>query len=270
MTPAAIARSPSNQRQSQMTLGMAQLAPCGISEDWWLKYLGDVHWQLIAEAVGQNTTVFRDVHGRQLYAAFCATEFKQRQPELVGLGRKLDVRSELWAVGRSRIQSNHSLLANGVEVARFKLVSTFVAHMEAGNNASVRRAKPYLIPVLEPAPDCFAQEASVLAKQYRNNPQPGADYVRLPTHIGMDFNAVGLLYFPSFTRLFEHAEAATSPAFKWRPVKHRQILYFGNIAPGEPVLGSAPNGNLDGFTIWHSKENTLFRGLLAHCDVLRF
>ncbi|CUH78691.1 putative biosynthetic protein, family [Tritonibacter multivorans] len=229
-----------HERLGQMTLGMAQLAPRGLSEDWWLKHLGDVHWQLIAEAVGQNTTVFRDRQGRQLYAAFCATEFAQSHPDRVGLGQNLDIRSTLWSVGHSRIQSNHRILAEGVEVAQVRLVSTFVAHMKANVNASVSRATPYLVPVLDPAPDDFARQAGQLAKSEKQTRHTGADHVALSTTVGADFNAVGLLYFPSFTRLLEQAEVAFADGTPWRPVKRRLVLYFGNIEMGDSVLGVQP------------------------------
>ncbi|MDC0737837.1 hypothetical protein N6L24_06080 [Cognatishimia sp. SS12] len=271
MTRAAFAQnSPSLARRSTMTLGMAQLAPRGISEDWWLKHCGDVHWQLIAAAVGQNTTVFRDAQGRQLYAAFCASEFTQVQPDLVGLGQALDVQSELWAAGRSRIQSNHRLFVGGVEVARIQLVSTFVAHMEAGINASVRRATPYLIPVLEPAPDDFAKRASAAAKRDRQSIYHAKNKVVLPTHIGMDFNAVGLLYFPSFTRLFEQTEAVLCDALGWRPVMQRSVLYFGNIEAGDAVIGGVPRAHGHAFELWKTETAETAPIILANCTLTRF
>lgn len=270
MTSTAAAHLPSHHYQSTLRLGMAQLAPQGLSEDWWLKHLGDVHWQLIADAVGQNTTVFRDAQGRQLYAAFCATEFQQFQPDIFGLGQELEVQSELWAAGRSRIQSTHRLIARDVEVAQFKLVSTFVAHMEKGINASVRRATPYLIPILEIAPDDFARQASLDAKETKATTILGTGGVSLPTHVGIDFNAVGLLYFPSFTRLLEQTEVATSSEFSWRPVRSRKVLYFGNIELGDTVSGSDTKGKPGVFSLWNTNKPSLSKAPIASCSVKRF
>jgi probable biosynthetic protein (TIGR04099 family) len=270
MNLAAIAAPRPLSCQSSLTLGMAHQAPSGLSEDWWLKHLGDVHWQLIAEAVGQSTTVFRDSHGRQLYAAFCATEFEQLRPDLVGLGQNVELRSDLWAAGRSRIQSNHHILANGTEIARFKLISTFVAHMQTGVNASVRRATPFLMPGLAPAPGSFGQSASAQAKTPR---QPGLNtenHISMPTHFGMDFNAVGLLYFPSFTRLLDQSEMALAPRSSWSPVKHRRVLYFGNIEAGESVLGSASQTACDTFTLHQQGKAAGHHTLLARGCVTRF
>ena len=215
-------------------LGMAHLAIKGLSEDWWLKFLGDVHWQLIADSVGQKTTVFRDNEGRQMYAAFCATDFRQRQPQMATLGASVQVRSELSAVGRSRLQSNHSLTIEGQEIATFRLISTFVVHEEQGVNASISRATPYLLPVLPEATDCFGREMSCLRKSLEDS-VPEGERVTLYPSAGVDFNAVGLLYFPSFSRLFETADAMVNTGQPWSPIKRRTLLYFGNIEIGEAV-----------------------------------
>ena len=270
MNNIAIAGGTSHNRHMTMILGMAQLAPRGISEDWWLKYLGDVHWQIIASAVGQNTTVFRDKHGRQLYAAFCATEFSQTQPDLVGLGQNIEIQSDLWAAGRSCIQSNHRLLVNGSEVAHFRLVSTFVTHMTTGVNASVRRATPYLIPVLDPAPDDFAQCASGLSKHQKRAMPADMNQASLPTLMGADFNAVGLLYFPSFTRLLEQTEIAVSDDFNWSPVKHRRVLYFGNIDAREMVTGGVSRNAPNCFELWRKCPQRMHNSILASCSLERF
>lgn len=269
MNVTATALSSLLQRRTGLTFGMAHLAPRGIAEEWWLKYLGDVHWQLIADAVGQNTTVFRDRNGRQLYAAFCATEFCQQQPDLAQLGKSLNVHSQLWTAGRSRIQSNHRLLVQGKEIASFRLVSTFVAHMEPGVNVSVRRAAPFLVPVLQPAPDDFAIETARRAKAEGRGDQIIENGIVLGTTIGCDFNAVGLLYFPSFTRLMDQSEVSLTGADQWSPVRKRLMLYFGNIEMGEPVWGSHFEGAPDRFAL-HRISNTKGRHhKIAVCSLKR-
>lgn len=254
---------------ASMNLGMAQLALRGISEDWWLKHLGDVHWQLIAQAVGQNTTVFRDKRGRQLYAAFCATEFEQARPDLVSLGECIEVISELWCAGRSRIQSNHSLMVKGVEIAKFKLISTFVTHSEAGVNASVRRATPYLIPVLDPAPDDFGARASALAKAQKAEGLDRFSNRIACTPIAGDFNAVGLLYFPSFTRFLEQTESLSENLESWSPVARRTILYLANIERGEQIFRVSGKDDFVKIDLWKGSRDQMRQQKLAHCLVSR-
>lgn len=221
-------------RKSDVTLGMAQLAVQGLSEDWWLKHLGDVHWQLIADAMGQKDTVFRDAQGRQLYAAFCATEFDQLSVEHSQLGAQAQVHSTLWAAGKSRMQSSHVLRIQGQDILRVRLVTTFVVHEKAGTNSSISRAQPRLLPVLPQAPDTFAQHAAKLTRLYKT-PELTEPQTTITPSVGTDFNAVGLLYFPSFSRFLETAEHQLRPSPKWAPVRKRLVLYFGNIEVGETV-----------------------------------
>ena len=54
-----------------ITLGMAELQPDGISEQWFLKLGGDIHWSLIAQAMGQKQAVFEDIYRRGLCCVLC-------------------------------------------------------------------------------------------------------------------------------------------------------------------------------------------------------
>jgi probable biosynthetic protein (TIGR04098 family) len=61
----------------------------------------------------------------------------------------------------------------------------------------------------------------------------GAAHLRLTPCPSLDFNAVGLLYFPSFSALAERAEwIATGEA---KPLLQRDMFYFGNLEAGESV-----------------------------------
>ncbi|MGJ8530269.1 Pnap_2097 family protein [Maritalea sp.] len=257
-------------RAETIPLGMAQLAFHGLSEDWWLRHLGDVHWQLIADALGQRTTVFWDKKGRQMYAAFCATEFEQLNPDLATLGQNVEVKSQLWSAGKSKIQSNHFLYIDGAEIARFTLLSTFVVHKEIGVNASVSRVTPYLISVLQYAPDGFAQETATLAKELRDMERTCEDAITMFPCVGSDFNAVGLLYFPSFTRLFEHVEARSAPTKTWSAMRRRRVLYLSNIERGEHVSGAMSGHDRQSMTLWRSATGSHGAKKLAHCYVERY
>ncbi|MQQ09861.1 hypothetical protein GFB49_15455 [Epibacterium sp. SM1979] len=228
-TPAAIAQS------QEILLGMAQLSVQGLSEDWWLKHLGDIHWQMIATAMGQEEPVFRDADGRLIYAAFCATHFEQCDPAAVALGGRLTVRSSLWQAGRSRLQSIHELWQGNSRVARLRMVSTFVTHGVAGVNKSVLRVPPAIVPVLPPAPDGFADEAAARARYLRGAHRAGQlggqNLRRHQPQMDLDFNAVGLLYFPTFSRIAAEAEGAACAITT--PIQSRVMIYLGNIEIGE-------------------------------------
>lgn len=257
------------QQKANISLGMAQLSVRGLSEDWWLKHLGDVHWQMIATAMGQADPVFRDAQGRLIYAAFCATHFEQPDPDAAQLGARVQVRSSLWQAGRSRLQSNHEVFCGTTLVLRLRMVSTFVTHGVAGVNKSVFRVPPAIIPLLPPAPDRFAEDAAQKARQLRAAHREQAfDALGLATHLPLpelDFNAVGLLYFPSFTRIAAEAEAAMAEAKG--PIAARLMLYFGNVEMGETVHSAVlqDTSKMTSDLVLLNSEN----GLLATCDSVR-
>ncbi|MEP2781273.1 MAG: Pnap_2097 family protein [Pseudoruegeria sp.] len=251
-------------------VGMTQLGFRGLAEEWWLRHLGDVHWQLIADSVGQNTTVFKDREGRQVYAAFCATEFDQPNPDHVDLGDTLTVKSTLWSAGRSRLQSIHALMLGDVIVARFRLISTFVCHAENGVNASISRTMPYLVPVLDPAPDEFAIQTSTAARANRSQKGMSDEKVLIRPCVGTDFNAVGLLYFPSFTRFFDQTERGLRPLQEWSPVRRRRVLYFRNIERGEEIFGTPAVGESDGAELWSVRAGQKKVKKISHCALQRF
>lgn len=255
------------RQQAVVPLGMAQLSVVGLSEDWWLKHLGDVHWQMIATAMGQDDPLFRDVRGRLIYAAFCATEFEQPWPEGAALGGTLQVTSSLWQAGRSRLQSIHEVFSDTGLVARVRMVSTFVTHGAVGVNKSVARVSPAIIPVLPKAPDGFADQAAQHARRLRAGLQmrhPAAQgEVHQPVP-DLDFNAVGLLYFPSFTRIATAAEAAALPVRG--ALRSRVMLYFGNVEMGESLRSGveAPDMQRAQITLWDGEGS-----VLATCFVTR-
>ncbi len=254
------------QQKANISLGMAQLSVRGLSEDWWLKHLGDVHWQMIATAMGQADPVFRDAQGRLIYAAFCATHFEQPDPDAVQLGARVQLRSSLWQAGRSRLQSNHEVFLGDALILRLRMVSTFVTHGAAGVNKSVLRVRPAIIPVLPAAPDGFAEEAADKARQLRTTHREQAFGAQgLATHLPLpelDFNAVGLLYFPSFTRIAAEAEAVRGRA--QGPIRSRMMLYFGNVELGEGIqsaVRAATSEMACNLTLLNAEN-----GLLAVCD----
>src|SRR5262249_8575721 len=53
-----------------ITIGMPQLVPYGLSENWLLRYLGDQHWLVICNALKRRSRDMVDVDGHRLYATF--------------------------------------------------------------------------------------------------------------------------------------------------------------------------------------------------------
>ena len=250
---------------TEICLGMMQLAPSGLSEQWFLRLCGDRHWSLIAEAMGQEQAVFTDESGRPIYAAFCATSAIFNPAEGALLGQTVRLSSALFEVSGAQIGSVHQIRLGGKLVAELRMISTFVGHDESGSNHRILRRQPRVQISLPPAPavlQLLASTARQQARSLRRDPvacpaaQPATTtFTPCPS---LDFNAVGLLYFPSFSRMAEQTE--------WRmrremaALARRDVFYLGNLEPGESVTLHAPDAALD---VWREDGRIIAR-ILTH------
>lgn len=222
--------------EERVRLGMMQLAPQGISEQWMLRFCGDQHWSLIAAAMGQERAVFRDAEGRPIYAAFCATEltFSPPQPDLLGVDAVLH--SRLFRVSGSQTGSIHQLTAGGEVLAELSMISTFVGHDATGSNHRILRRPPQQEAALPDAPAALmalAERSRQRARTLRLAPSETLPAAMVTPNPALDFNAVGLMYFPAFSRLAAEADWALSRSMA--PLARREVTYLGNVNAGEPL-----------------------------------
>lgn len=217
-------------------LGMAEMGFRGLSEQWLMRRAGDLHWRLIARAMGQRDAVFACAEGRPLYAAFCASRLVLDRPHAPRLGGRLDLSARLFRVGRSRLGSIVTLRAAAGAIGRVALVSAFVGRAEGGDNRSLARRAPRALALpsaTDAALDALARGAARTAAVLRGW-TPEGEGLRLTPCPGLDFNAAGLLYFPSFAALVDRAEFAAGLASdRW--LAAREAVFLGNVEAGEPV-----------------------------------
>ncbi len=220
-----------------LPLGMAQLSLGGLSEQWVLRFCGDRHWALIAKALGQRSAVFRAADGRPVYAAFCTTSLRFHTLSQPLLGQDARIVSGLFAVSDTRTGSRHQVVVAGKVVAELSMISTFVSHDASGSNTRIFRNTVLGDMQLPPAEAGLTQldgQARDTAREFRRYaPDPAqAVHSERPTP-SLDFNALGLLYFPTFSRIAE--TAAYSGAPRSGPVLRRDVVYLGNINQGDTV-----------------------------------
>lgn len=221
---------------SRLAIGMRHLTAMGLSEQWLLRECGDRHWQLIANAMGLARAVFRGPDGRPAYAAFCATSVELQSLGAEALGASAHLASSLHAVSPVQLGSVHLLECEGRVVARLSMISIFVSHDGSGLNRAIRRNQPLIdlcLPVAPAGIEALAQAARSIARGLRDG-GPQGPLVHSETPPPTDFNAVGLLYFPSFTRIAQSAEAKTRVANL--PIARRDVVYLGNVDPGERLF----------------------------------
>ncbi|TMV72321.1 hypothetical protein FGG78_29690 [Thioclava sp. BHET1] len=227
-------------RGARLRLGMMQLSPFGLSEQWLLRDGGDRHWSLIADALGQSGGIFRDAQGHAVYAAFSATELTLHPPPRALLGTELSVSSHLYALAPNRLGSEHHLHGPEGPLGRLRMITCFLRHDESGSNRRLLRSTPRGLGDLAPAPRAllaFHDRARGRARAALANPPAGPPALRYQPVPALDFNAVGLLYFPTFARIAEGALPISAP------LARREIVYLGNIDPGETI--SATGGPPD-------------------------
>jgi len=58
------------RREIGSLLSHASTRPYGLSENWLLRHLGDLHWQIICDALGKASRDIQDEQGSRLYASF--------------------------------------------------------------------------------------------------------------------------------------------------------------------------------------------------------
>ena len=227
----------------RVVLGMAHLSPFGLSEQWLLRDCGDRHWSLIARALGQDSAVFADGAGRPVYAAFCATSL-QLDPArpAPGPGAAIEITATLHAVSGARIGSVQRIALGGQEIGRMRMISAFVSHDDTGSNRRILRntAMPGTgLPAAPPSLAALDGRARRVARRLREA-RPGPDALLRATPVpALDFNAVGLLYFPTFSRLIETARPSL------RPLAWREVVYCGNVDAGETLSVHDAGGGLD-------------------------
>lgn len=219
-------------------LGMAEMGYRGLSEQWLKRRAGDLHWRLIARAMGQRDAVFTCSEGEPLYAAFCATSLQIARPHLPRLGGEMTLAADLYRVGHGRLASRLRIKSDGDLVGHMILVSTFVGHAEPGINRSVVRRSPRVLAMPPEAPLAVrrvAEQASAITREIRSHGlkltgmSEAQEVLPCPA---TDFNAAGLLYFPSYSALADRALFQAGEK-NTRMVTCRHVVYLGNVEPGE-------------------------------------
>ncbi len=237
-------------------LGMAEMGFRGISEQWLMRRAGDLHWQLIAAAMGQADTAFTCAAGRPLYAAFCVTRLRIFHPDLARLGAVLSFSARLYSIGRSRLGSILDLWVGDKVFGRIELVSVFVGHETPGQNKSIVRRAPRALVVPPPAPQMLYRLAQRAAAIAAAPPVTVGSCHRLTPCPAVDFNAAGLLYFPSFAALAERARFAQNTTAN-DLLRTRTTLYMGNLDPGDAVEITFKNRRAGYVTAFHAPDGKL-------------
>ena len=229
----------------RIVLGMPHLCLGGLSETWLLKECGHRHWFLLAQAAGRAVPDFRDAAGEPVYAAFVAVTVRDAQFDLAREHGELAFSSRLTRISRTRFMSVHRVAVCGCPVVEVVMTSVFVKRMVAGLNRSIARVEVAGLPPVRPTPEHTAYAVTIAALR-RDNWAEHLGFVRSKAATldrlvidpcpSQDFNGADFLYFSSFQAFVDRAAwAFFRPRNARATTRRRDIVYHGNIEPGERV-----------------------------------
>jgi probable biosynthetic protein (TIGR04098 family) len=220
-------------------LNMPQMAVGGLSESWLFKELGDIHWNVLAKALGQPTRLLSDSAGERIYATF--TRIKLRSSCALGIykeNERIDIDSGMSRYGAGLYFSEATV--NGATGSiQARLMSSFSKFGATGSNTSLFKGLPELppdciVPALPEVPE-FGRDYQGRRVEALTPPIFECEYEIMPSH---DINGVGLLYFAAYPMIDDicaarHAGRMYATGFSTR---HRDIFYFGNSDADDKLI----------------------------------
>ena len=188
---------------------MPQMANGALSENWLLKYLGDMHWLLLAKGLEQNSSQFKDEIGNRLYATFIRISYSLSSLKKFNENDTIDFAGSIEGFGLPTFLSDVVGLS-GTNKIDATLMTTF-SFRGQGNNANMVKASPLTkankIPQLSQTP-LFLNDYRLLRKNlledyscshgaftFNDEELFSCEYTINPYY---EINGVGLLYFASY------------------------------------------------------------------------
>jgi probable biosynthetic protein (TIGR04098 family) len=230
---------PSAIERRSYLLNMPQMAIGGLSESWLFKELGDIHWNILAKALGQPTRLISDSAGDRIYATF--TRIQLRSSCALGSYKEnehIDIVSGMSRHGAGLYLSE--AVANGAMGSiQARLMSSFSKFGATGSNTSLFKGLPELppdcgIPALPDVPE-FARDYQGRRAETLAPPIFECEYEIMPSH---DINGVGLLYFAAYP-MIDDICAARYGGRRYATglsTRYRDIFYFGNSDADDKLI----------------------------------
>jgi probable biosynthetic protein (TIGR04098 family) len=230
---------PTASERRTYLLNMPQMAVGGLSESWLFKELGDIHWTVLARALGQPTRLLSDSSGDRIYATF--TRIQLRSSCALGLyeeNERIDIDSGMSRYGAGLYFSEATV--NGATGSiQARLMSSFSKFGATGSNTSLFKGLPELPPecIIRALPEVpeFVRDYQARRAETLAPPIFECEYEIMPGH---DINGVGLLYFAAYPMIDDicaarYAGRMYATGFSTR---YRDIFYFGNSDADDKLI----------------------------------
>jgi len=237
----------------EQEIRIPQMANSALSENWLLKELGDMHWEMLGIGLEQKPSRFTDNYGNRLYAAFV------RVCHSTAPLHHFNENDVLQLDGRIKRSGNHTYCSavDGVcdERSIAATMMTSFSARKANDNAQISKGEPdekvNHIEEFDATPE-FYSEHRLVKKGMISEIYSGGHCFRLTdtaiesiTHTinpHYEINGVGLLYFASFpmiadecTSVFMKNTMAITDYDATYYTTYRDIFYFANCNAGDRI-----------------------------------
>jgi len=225
-----------------LRLGMPHLGMVGLSEEWLLRHLGHIHWEMLEHATLQRSPAWADGGGRRLYASFVALEVSGSLLSTAREGDEARIECALERIGTSVYASRHQLTVAGrPDKACVEMVTIFVRRLDSVDNAIFERASDGPTIARGPAPTrrplSLLDDHRELRRIRASSPVMAQETYPLRAH--EDFNAAGMVYFANYPRFVNRLLLAADSVVTARALRRRRCFYYGNLNHGDLVCAES-------------------------------
>jgi probable biosynthetic protein (TIGR04098 family) len=233
---------------------MPQMANSALSENWLLKEIGDIHWELLSKGLEQKSSEFKGNIGNRLYATFVRINYSLSSLNLFRENEILHLKAEIKRYGNNTYYSTVNGQCN--EKAINANVMTSFSQRELNDNSKISKTNPHenvnYIEELKNAPE-FLNEYRLIKKglideiastkfkfKITDNVIAASQYSINPYY---EINGVGLLYFASYPIIadkclldFLHQNEEIKNFESVYYTVYRDIFYFANCNSSERIV----------------------------------
>lgn len=230
----------------EQEIRMPQMANSALSENWLLKEMGDIHWELLSRGLEQKSSEFKDDTGNRLYATFIRINYSVSPLSAFLENEIIHLESQIKGFGNNTYYS--TVNGNCNEKYIYANLMTSFSQRELNDNAKISKTNPYekvnYIEQVKNTPESL-NEYRLLKKGLLNEITSSdfnfkikddiiatIEYLINPYY---EINGVGLLYFASYPIIADKCLCdflkQTQEVKDFESVYHtvfRDIFYFAN------------------------------------------
>jgi probable biosynthetic protein (TIGR04098 family) len=250
----AVSQVPKVASCRSLEINMPKMANKALSENWLLKELGDMHWEMLSKGLEQKSSEFSDGLGNRLYAAFVRIRYSVSPLDKFRENEVLHLNSEIRRYGNQTYCSSVNGYC-GHKTVTAELMTSFSAR-KTSDNSQLGRGCPeertnHIAPV-ETTPD-FYTEHRLVKKGFTDEIYSGGysfkvtdDEIESLSHTlnpYYEINGVGLVYFAVYpiiadrcaSEFFRNTMNMNNYDKEYHTI-HRDTFYFANCNADDKII----------------------------------